>query len=88
MCACSAYFALGVQYHCLRTWNPQDLVLAAVQWDAYSGRQVEVDLRELRIELGSWRGGQGIVRRMSAKREGEMMWLKYMYMCMYRGCHQ
>ena len=47
-----AYFALGVEHHGLGGGYAQDLVFAAVHGNAHTSWQVQVQLRQLCIQLG------------------------------------
>ena len=50
----NTHLALGVEDDGLRARYAEDLVPAAIQRDAHSGREVKVQLRYLCIQLGSW----------------------------------
>ena len=53
------YLALGVQHDGLRLGYPEHVVPAAVEGDAHSGGEVQVELGQLGVQLGSWRGRTG-----------------------------
>ena len=45
--------ALGVEYNCLTGRYSQHLVSGRVEWETHTSRQVEVELRQFSIKLGS-----------------------------------
>ena len=48
------YLALGVEYNSLRAWYSQHLVFSTIQWYTDSSGKVQIELRELCIQMGSW----------------------------------
>ena len=63
------HFALGVEDDGLRARYAEDLVPAPIQRDAHSGREVEVQLRYLCIQLGSWGRLCGRRKKEGGRRE-------------------